>query len=67
MLPDHRGRRLGRWVNAALIQRLRVVHPHLEEIETATAEDDPHLLAIREDLGFHILRRTHLYELAGTN
>lgn len=66
VLPHHRGRRLGRWVNAALIQRLRHVHPHLNEIETTTAEDDPHLLAIREHLGFRLLRRTHLYELTAT-
>jgi len=63
VLPDHRGKRLGRWVNAALIQRLREVHPHVNEIETATAEDDPHLLAAHKDLGFQPFRRTHLYEL----
>lgn len=64
VLPGHRGRRLGRWVNAALIQRLREVHPQVDEIETATAEDDPHLLAVREHLGFRPLRRVHRYELA---
>jgi hypothetical protein len=64
VLPDHRGRRLGLWVNAALSQRLRQVHPHVNEIETVIAEDDPHLLAARKHLGFHPLRRTRLYELA---
>lgn len=64
VLPGHRGRRLGLWVNAALVQRLHHVHPHIGEIETATAEDDHHLLAVREHLGFHLLRRTHIYELA---
>jgi len=63
VLPDHRGQRLGRWVNAALIQRLREVHPYVEEIETTTAEDDRRLLAVRADLGFRFLRRTRLYEL----
>jgi hypothetical protein len=64
VLPDHHGRRLGRWVNAALIQRLYEVHPYVNEIEAATAEDDTQLLATRKHLGFHPLRRTHLYELA---
>jgi GNAT superfamily N-acetyltransferase len=64
VLPGHRGRRLGLWINAALIQRLPVVHPHVREIETATAEDDPGLLALRGHLGFHPIRRTQLYELA---
>ncbi|MET8764320.1 GNAT family N-acetyltransferase [Lentzea sp. NPDC004782] len=62
--PGHRGRRLGHWVNAALIQRLREAHPHVNEIQTHTAEDDHDLLVTREDLGYHPVRRTHLYELA---
>ncbi|PWU47511.1 hypothetical protein DLE60_11135 [Micromonospora globispora] len=64
VLAGHRGRRLGLWVNAALIQRLREVHPHVNEIEARTTEDDPGLLALRRHLGFHRLRRTRLYELA---
>ena len=64
VLPDHRGRRLSRWVNAALIQRLREVHPHIDEIETVAAADDLPLLAARQHLGFRLLRRTLRYELA---
>ncbi|MFC7762639.1 GNAT family N-acetyltransferase [Catellatospora bangladeshensis] len=64
VLTAHRGRRLGLWVNAALIQRLREIHPHIDEIETRTVEDDPGLLALRQHLGFRQLRRTRLYELA---
>jgi GNAT superfamily N-acetyltransferase len=64
VLPGHRGRRLGPWVNAALIQRLRELHPHVNEIETATAEDDTTRLAALGHLGFQPLRRTRLYELA---
>ncbi|WP_433380891.1 N-acetyltransferase family protein [Actinoplanes sp. CA-142083] len=63
VLPGHRGRRLGLWVNAGLIQRLREVHPHVTEIEAATAEDDHQLLAAREHFGFRPVGRTHLYEL----
>lgn len=66
VLPAHRGRRLGVWVNAALIKHLREVHPHVDEIEAAAAEDDPELLAVRRHLGFHLLRRTHVYELGRT-
>ncbi|NUT45520.1 MAG: GNAT family N-acetyltransferase [Thermoactinospora sp.] len=64
VLPGHRGRRLGLWVNAALIQRLREVHPYVNEIETLSAEDESHLLALRRHLGFQLLRRTRRYELA---
>ncbi|WP_203712775.1 GNAT family N-acetyltransferase [Asanoa siamensis] len=62
--PGHRGHALGAWVSAALIQRVRQLHPHVDEIATVTAEDDPDLLAQRADLGFHPSRRTRLYELA---
>ena len=62
--PEHRGRRLDHWVNAALIQRLRQTHPHVNEIQTHTAENDPGLLAARAELGFRPVRRTHLYELS---
>ena len=58
VLPGHRGRRLGLWVNAALVQRLREIHPYVDEIEIITAGSDP----VREHLGFQLLRRTHLYE-----
>ncbi|SCE93435.1 Acetyltransferase (GNAT) family protein [Micromonospora chaiyaphumensis] len=64
VLAGHRGRPLGRWVTAALIQRIREVHPHVAEIEAAGADDDPHLLATRRHLGFRLLRRTRRYELA---
>lgn len=63
VLPGHRGRRLGRWVNAALIQRLRAEHPHIDEVEAVAGADDPGLLAARADLGFRIRRKSHLYEL----
>ncbi|MFB9319757.1 GNAT family N-acetyltransferase [Cryptosporangium minutisporangium] len=63
VFPEHRGRRLGRWVNAALIRRLREVHPHVSEIETATAGDGRHSVGTLEDLGFRLLRRMRRYEL----
>ncbi|WP_179855133.1 GNAT family N-acetyltransferase [Paractinoplanes atraurantiacus] len=63
VLPGHRGRQVGLWVNAALIQRLREVHPSVTEIEATGIGDDAGLLAARRQLGFRPLRRTHLYEL----
>ncbi|XVV16040.1 GNAT family N-acetyltransferase [Actinoplanes sp. CA-131856] len=63
VLGPHHGRRLGLWVNAALIERLRLAHPHIREIETAAAEDDSHLIAAHEELGFRLQRRSRRYEL----
>ncbi|MGC4890504.1 GNAT family N-acetyltransferase [Micromonospora sp. DT227] len=64
VLVGHRGRRLGVWVNAALIQRLCDIHPHVEEIETRTADGDLGTLALRRHLGFHPVGRSVRYELA---
>jgi GNAT superfamily N-acetyltransferase len=63
VLPAHRGRRLGIWVNAGLVQQLREVHPHVNEVVTAAADDDHHQLATRQQLGFRFHRRTHVFEL----
>ncbi|NUT34742.1 MAG: GNAT family N-acetyltransferase [Hamadaea sp.] len=64
VLSGHHGRRLGLWVNAALLQHLRELHPHVQEVEAVAGEDDVRLLAVREHLGFQPLRRTRIYELA---
>ncbi|MDO3700298.1 GNAT family N-acetyltransferase [Micromonospora sp. C28SCA-DRY-2] len=63
VLVGHRGRRLGLWVNAALLTRLREIHPHVEEIETRTAEEDSDLVALHRHLGFRPLGRRIRYEL----
>jgi GNAT superfamily N-acetyltransferase len=63
VLPGHRGRRLGLWVNAALIQRLRTVQPQITEVEAAA---EPHLLAAHEHLGFRPGPRTRRYELGAS-
>ncbi|MEG3635056.1 GNAT family N-acetyltransferase [Micromonospora palythoicola] len=63
VLVGHRGRRLGLWVNAALLTRLREIHPHVEEIETRTADDDSDLVALRRHLGFRPFGRRLRYEL----
>ncbi|WBB56276.1 GNAT family N-acetyltransferase [Verrucosispora sp. WMMD573] len=63
VLVGHRGRRLGLWVNAALLTRLREIHPHVEEIETRTADEDTDLVALRRHLGFRPFGRRLRYEL----
>ncbi|GAA3768984.1 GNAT family N-acetyltransferase [Micromonospora maritima] len=59
----HRGRRLGLWVNAALLKRIRETHPDVEELETRIAHDDPAQLALRRHLGFRPLGRSIRYEI----
>ncbi|GHJ15291.1 hypothetical protein TPA0908_32860 [Micromonospora sp. AKA38] len=40
------------------------IHPHVEEIETRTADGDLGTLALRRHLGFHPVGRSVRYELA---
>ncbi|ACY98064.1 MULTISPECIES: GNAT family N-acetyltransferase [Thermomonospora] len=52
VVPEHRGRRLGIWLKAAMLQWLRTERPEVREIETDNADDNSHMLAVNEELGF---------------
>ena len=62
VVPEHRGNGLGLWVKAAMLDWLRVEWPAVEEIETDNAEDNAHMLAVNERLGFRPLRQTRQYQ-----
>jgi GNAT superfamily N-acetyltransferase len=62
VVPDHRGNGLGLWVKAAMLDWLRAEWPAVEEIETDNAEDNAHMLAVNERLGFRPLRKTRQYQ-----
>jgi GNAT superfamily N-acetyltransferase len=63
VVPEHRGHGLGLWLKAAMVRRLRADHPGIGEIETDNAEDNTHMLAVNERLGFRQHRRAHEYQL----
>ncbi|SEF59479.1 Acetyltransferase (GNAT) family protein [Thermomonospora echinospora] len=52
VVPEHRGRRLGIWLKAAMLEWLRAERPDVREIETDNADDNSHMLAVNEELGF---------------
>ncbi|REF00122.1 GNAT family N-acetyltransferase [Thermomonospora umbrina] len=52
VVPEHRGRRLGIWLKAAMLEWLRDERPDVREIETDNADDNSHMLAVNEELGF---------------
>jgi RimJ/RimL family protein N-acetyltransferase len=62
VVPDHRGNGLGLWVKAAMLDWLRAEWPAVDEIETDNAEDNEHMLAVNERLGFRPLRKTRQYQ-----
>ena len=57
VLPAHRGRRIGRWLKAAMWQRLRATEPQVTGLQTGNAASNVHMLAINTEMGF---KPTHL-------
>ena len=52
VLREHRGRRLGMLVKAAMLERLSEVRPRARRIHTWNAEENAYMLAINVALGF---------------
>ena len=57
VLPAHRGRGIGRWMKAAMWQRLRAEAPEVAMLRTGNAESNAAMLAINNEMGF---RPSHL-------
>lgn len=67
VVPDHRGRRLGLWVKAAMLRWLAEERPEITEIETDNADDNEHMLAVNEALGFRPLREYREYQATASD
>ncbi|WP_242910115.1 GNAT family N-acetyltransferase [Actinomadura terrae] len=62
--PEHRGRRLGIWVKAAMLRWLAEERPDVREIETDNVGDNTPMLAVNEELGFRVERESREYQAA---
>ncbi|GAA2595688.1 GNAT family N-acetyltransferase [Actinomadura fulvescens] len=67
VVPEHRGRRLGIWVKAAMLDWLRHERPEVREIETDNAGDNVHMLAVNEELGFRHQRESREYQASAAD
>ncbi len=52
VLADHRGRRIGRWIKAAMWQWLRAERPAVTRLMTGNADSNEHMLAINVAMGY---------------
>lgn len=52
VLEGHRGRGLGLWVKAAMLEWLLGAHPEVTEVSTECRPTDGHMIGINERLGF---------------
>jgi len=50
--PDHRNKGLGRWLKAAMIERVVGIHPDLSRVDTFNAGSNEPMLNINVEMGF---------------
>jgi mycothiol synthase len=60
--PDYRGHGLGRWLKAAMIDRIFHEKPESFRIRTNNAFSNAHMLTINNDLGFAVTAKQTVWE-----
>jgi len=61
--PDHRGHALGKWLKAAMLQKVRAERPMARVIRTGNAYSNDAMLGINNQLGFAESRSDTAWEL----
>jgi mycothiol synthase len=61
--PEHRGHALGKWLKAAMIDRVIRERPHAVDIRTGNADSNAPMLGINKQLGFKPYRAMTGYQL----
>lgn len=61
--PDHRGKGLGRWLKAAMLQRVRQERPEVRRVRTGNAGSNAPMLQINHELGFRPFMSNTLWHL----
>lgn len=61
--PDHRGHALGKWLKAAMLQKIRADWPEGRKVRTGNAYSNDAMLGINNALGFRESRAEHVWEL----
>ena len=55
--PAHRGHRLGMLLKATMVERLRALEPAVAVVSTTNAEDNAHMVAVNDALGYRAVDR----------
>ncbi len=66
VLPEYRGNRLGRWLKAAMIQKVLTERPVVKRIRTGNANSNAPMLAINTELGFKLYKSDVVWQLEMT-
>lgn len=60
--PEHRGRKFGTLVKLENLAAIREAAPNLRIIETSNADENAHMIAINDVLGFRVFCLVHNYQ-----
>ncbi len=60
--PEHREKGLGRWLKAAMLQKIRSDYPEVERIDTDNAGSNQPMLKINIELGFKPIQKFHIWQ-----
>jgi GNAT superfamily N-acetyltransferase len=61
--PAARGRGIGKWIKAAMLQHVRELHPEARWVSTYNAGSNEPMLAINHQLGFRLYRAGKAYQM----
>lgn len=64
VLPSARGRGIGKWIKAAMLERMHELYPDAEWVSTGNAASNGPMLAINHKLGFKRFRSGAEYQLS---
>ncbi len=64
VLPSARGRGIGKWIKAAMLEQLHAIYPDAEWVSTGNADSNGPMLAINHKLGFKRHRWGAEYQLS---
>ena len=63
VVPAHRGHGLGKWLKAAMIQKVQTERPSVVSIRTNNADSNAAMLAINQKLGFRPFSKDTIWQL----
>lgn len=66
VLPEYRSNGLGRWLKAAMIQKILTERPVVKRIRTGNANSNAPMLAINHELGFKLYKSDVVWQLERT-